>query len=104
MNPLSKNAICQIIRFTDIVQSTSEDDAALEWDVCQLDAGGFPQGKKKPALWVGATYLFTKTCTDPKHALASIKRNKSSAKKKARAQGFKYMDQSLRINHVCRNR
>ena len=46
-------------------------------------------------MWVGATYLFTTSCKDPKNAPATIKikRDKDSAKKKARAQGFRYMDQ-----------
>ena len=34
------------VRFTDIVQSTSEDDAASEWDVYQLDAGVFPRARR----------------------------------------------------------
>jgi hypothetical protein len=33
-------------------------------------------------MWVGATYLFTKSCNDPKNAPATIKRDKDSAKKK----------------------
>ena len=53
----------------------------------------YAQGKRIPAMWVGATYLFTKSCNDPKNAPATIKRDKDSAKKKARAQGFRYMDQ-----------
>ena len=81
------------VRFTDFVQSTSEDDTVSEWDKYLDETGGYAQGKKKPALWVGATYLFTKTCKDPKVAVASIKRDKNDAKKKARAQGFRYMDQ-----------
>ena len=81
------------VRFTDFVQSTSEDDAVSEWDKYLDETGGYAQGKRKPALWVGATYLFAKTCKDPKIAVASIKRDKNDAKKKARAQGFRYMDQ-----------
>ena len=81
------------MRFTDFVQSTSEDDAVSEWDKYLDEAGGYAQGKRKPSLWVGATYLFTKTCKDPKIAVASIKRDENDAKKKARAQGFRYMDQ-----------
>ena len=69
------------------MQNTSEDDVASEWDT-YLDA----QGKRKPSMWVGVTYLFTKSRKDPKIAAASIKRDKTSAKKKARAQGFRYMD------------
>ena len=75
------------------MQSTSEDDAVSEWDKYLDETGGYAQGKRKPALWVGATYLFAKTCKDPKVAVASIKRDKNDAKKKARAQGFRYMDQ-----------
>ena len=80
------------MRYTDFVQSTSEDDAISEWDTYLDEAGGYAQGKRKPAMWVGATYLFTKSCKDPKVAVASIKRDKNSAKNKARAQGFRYMD------------
>ena len=43
-------------------------------------------------MWVGVTYLFTKSCKDPKIAVASMKRDENPAKKKARAQGFRYMD------------
>ena len=75
------------------MQSTSEDDAVSEWDKYLDETGGYAQGKRKLALWVGATYLFAKTCKDPKIAVASIKRDKNDAKKKARAQGFRYMDQ-----------
>jgi len=64
------------------VQSTSEDDAVSEWDTYLDEAGGYAQGKRKPAMWVGATYLFTKSCEDPKVAVASIERHKNSAKKK----------------------
>ena len=81
------------VRFTDFVPSTSEDDAVSEWDEYLDETGGYAQGKRKPSMWLGATYLFTKSCKDPKIAVASIKRDKSSAKKKARAQGFRYMDQ-----------
>ena len=81
------------VRFTDVVQCSSEDEAVSEWDIFRDDAGGVTQGKRRPSLWVGATYLFTKSCQDPKNALASIKRDENSATKKARAQGFRYMDQ-----------
>ena len=64
------------------------------------ESGRLAQGKKHANMWVGATYLFTKGCADPKAALASIKRDKGEAKKKARAQGFSYLDQLLRTNHV----
>ena len=74
------------IRCTDFVQSTSEDDAVSEWDKYLDETGGYAQGKRRPAMWVGATYLFAKTCKDPKIAVASIKRDKNDAKKKARAQ------------------
>ena len=88
------------MRFTDVVQCSSEDEAVSEWDVFRDDTGGIVQGKRRPSLWVGATYLFTKSCQDPKNALASIKRDKNSAKKKARAQGFRYMDQIFE-NQPC---
>ena len=51
--------------------------------------------------WVGTTtYLFPTSCKDPKAAMATIKRDKSGAKKKARAEGFSYMDQ-LFENQPC---
>ena len=88
------------VRFTDVVQCSSEDAAVSEWDLFRDDTGGIVQGKRRPSLWVGTTYLFTKSCQDPKNALASIKRDKNSAKKKARAQGFRYMDQIFE-NQPC---
>ena len=44
-------------------------------------------------LYDAIAYLFSCRCPDPKAALASIKRDKGEAKKKARAQGFSYLDQ-----------
>ena len=64
------------VRFTDFVQSSLEDDAASEWDTFRGDARGYAQGKRKPSMWVGAAYLFTKSCKDAKIALASIKRDR----------------------------
>ena len=75
------------IRFTDVAQCSSEDETASEWDTFRDYAGGVAQGKRRPSMWVGVTYLFTKSCKDPKNALATIKRDKNPAKKKARAQG-----------------
>jgi hypothetical protein len=73
--------------------SSPEGDAISEWDQYVDESGKSTQGKKHANMWVGATYLFTKGCADPKAALASIKRDKGEAKKKARAQGFSYLDQ-----------
>ena len=44
-------------------------------------------------LWTGETYLFPTNCKDPKMAMAGVKRDKNEAKKKARLDGFSYMDQ-----------
>ena len=81
------------IRYTDAMFSSPEGDVIPEWDQYVDESGRLAQGKKHANMWVGATYLFTKSCTDPKAALASIKRDKGEAKKKARAQGFSYLDQ-----------
>ena len=51
-------------------------------------------------LWVGTTYLFTKRCKDPKQALATIKRDKGTAKKQARSENFAYLDQ-LKEDQEC---
>eukprot|EP00435_Cladocopium_sp_Y103_P009439 s1446_g2.t1 len=81
------------IRHTDVMDSSPEGDAVSEWDQYLDENGHQVQGKKHANMWVGTTYLFSKSCKDPKAALASIKRDKGEAKKKARAQGFSYMDQ-----------
>eukprot|EP00435_Cladocopium_sp_Y103_P003005 s701_g1.t1 len=81
------------IRHTDVMDSPPEGDAVSEWDQYLDESGHLVQGKRHANMWVGTTYLFSKHCKDPKAALASIKRDKGEAKKKARAQGFSYMDQ-----------
>ena len=81
------------IRCTDAMFSSPEGDAIPEWDQYLDESGKLNQGKKHANMWVGTTYLFSRNCADPKAALASIKRDKGEAKKKARAQGFSYMDQ-----------
>ena len=50
------------VSFTDVVRCSSVDEAASEWDKFRDDAGGVAQGKRRPSMWVGATYLFTKSC------------------------------------------
>ena len=91
------------IRCTDAMFSSPEGDVIPEWDQYVDESGRLAQGKKHANMWVGATYLFTKSCTDPKAALASIKRDKGEAKKKARAQGFSYLDQ-LFEDQPCMNK
>ena len=81
------------IRFTDVIDGPPGGDVESEWDQFQGEIGNFNQGKKRANLWVGTTYLFSRRCPAPKAALASIKRDKGEAKKKARAQGFSYLDQ-----------
>ena len=54
-------------------------------------------------MWVGTTYSLSRSCKDPKAALASIKRDKGEAKKKARAQCFSYLDQ-LFEDQPCMNK
>ena len=66
-----------------------EFDEIEQWDT--LGTGHNSNSMKEP--WVGTTYLVPTSCKDPKAAMASIKRDKSCAKKKARAEGFSYMDQ-----------
>ena len=85
------------------MQSTSEDDAVSEWDKYLDETGGYAQGERRPAMWVGATYLFAKTCKDPKIAVASIKRDKNDAKKKARAQVSDTWTNCSKINPACPN-
>ena len=51
------------------------------------------KGSSLGESWVGTTYFSPASCKDPKAATATVKRDKSGAKKKARAEGFSYMDQ-----------
>ena len=88
------------IRFTSVMSSPPEGVAAGEWDLYRDETGKSSNNRRLPNMWVGTTYLFSKKCTDPKRALASITRNKGEAKKKARAEGFSYMDQ-LFENQPC---
>ena len=88
------------VRCTVVLQSSSEDDANAQWDLFHDENGAPNQGRKHPSMWVGSTYLFTRQCKDPKRAMASVKRDKNTAKKKARAEGFSYMDQ-LFENQPC---
>jgi hypothetical protein len=85
------------------MDSSPEGVAEAEWDQCQDETGKYSQGKKRASMWVGTTYLFSRSCKDPKAALASIKRDKGEAKKKARAQGFSHVDQ-LFEDQPCMNK
>jgi len=77
------------------------DEESPEWDVYR-DARGEPlPGKRTHDVWTGATYLFSKSYIDPKMAMATIKRDKLPAKK--RAQGFSYMDE-LFPDQPCMNK
>ena len=88
------------IRFTSVMSSPPEGVAAGEWDLYRDETGKSSKNRRLPNMWFGTTYLFSKKCIDPKRALASITRNKGEAKKKARAEGFSYMDQ-LFENQPC---
>ena len=81
---------CQLspYRFTVSASINDESNEQEQWDTM-----GIKQNEKGNSLWVGTTYLFPTSCKDPKAAMASIKRDKNNAKKKARAEGFSYMDQ-----------
>ena len=70
-----------------------EGGAEIQWD-------NIADRKRTPSLWTGVTYLFTKSCGDPKLALAGVTRGKGSAKKAARSQNFSYLDQ-LRNTNAC---
>ena len=58
-----------------------------------------------PFWWTGETYFIDKNVSDPKLAVAAVKktRDKSQAKKAARAQGFTFLDQ-LEENQGCVNK
>jgi len=63
-----------------------------QWDTIGIGSI-MSKGSSLGEPWVGTTYLFPASCKDPKAAMATVKRDKSGAKKKARAEGFSYMDQ-----------
>ena len=79
----------------------SSNDEIPEWDVYRNADGEPLPGKRTDNTWVGSTYLFSESCKDPKMAMASIKRDKLAAKK--RAQGFSYMDELFQ-NQPCMNK
>ena len=79
----------------------SSNDEIPEWDIYRNADGGPLPGKRTDNTWVGSTYLFSESCKDPKMAMASIKRDKLAAKK--RAQGFSYMDELFQ-NQPCMNK
>ena len=66
-----------------------------QWDTIGIGSNVNKGGSLNDS-WVGTTYFFPTSCKDPKAAMATIKRDKSGAKKKARAEGFSYMDQLFR--------
>ena len=88
---------CQLspFRFTNANPIEAESTEHDQWDIL-----GVQSNEKMNSLWVGTTYLFPTSCKDPKAAMASIKRDKNHAKKKARAEGFFYIDQ-LFENQSC---
>ena len=55
-----------------------------------------------PFWWTGETYFIDRSVSDPKVAVAAVKRlrDKGQAKKAARAQGFTFLDQ-LEENQPC---
>ena len=69
----------------------STNEGKPEWDNHCNEMGVPHPGKRTSDCWTGTTYLFSETCKDPHMALATIKRDKLAAKK--RAQGFSYMDE-----------
>ena len=58
-----------------------------------------------PFWWTGGTFFIDKHISDPKMAVAAVKklRDKSQAKKAARAQGFTFLDQ-LEEDQGCVNK
>ena len=58
-----------------------------------------------PFWWTGGTYFIDRCVSDPKMAVAAVKkiRDKSQAKKAARAQGFTFLDQ-LEEDQGCMNK
>ena len=66
-------------------------EATENWDEMYGTRGESNSGES--VLWTGETYLFPTNCKDPKMAMAGVKRDKNEAKKKARLEGFSYMDQ-----------
>ena len=82
---------CELSEHRFTVARTPGGDAFEKWDKMLHHAGG-TEGCKLPDSWTGQTCFFPKNC-DPIAAMASVKRDKTGAKKKARAEGFSYMDQ-----------
>ena len=85
---------CQLtpFRFTNAIPCNNIEHEVEQWDT--MGIGSLNES------WIGTTYFFPTSCKDPKAAMATIKRDKSGAKKKARAEGFSYMDQ-LFENQPC---
>ena len=87
---------CQLapFRFTNAIpcHDTNKDHEVEQWDTIGIGSNT-TQGSSLNETWIGTTYFFPTSCKDPKAAMATIKRDKSGAKKKARAEGFSYMDQ-----------
>jgi len=56
-----------------------------------------------PFWWTGSTYFVDKSTQDPPKALAAAKkiRDKSGAKKAARAQGFSFLDELEQYKPKC---
>ena len=79
----------------------SSNDEVPEWDIYRNADGEPLPGKRTDNTWVGSTYLFSDSCKDPKMAMATIKRDKLAAKK--RAQGLSYMDELFQ-NQPCMNK
>ena len=85
---------CQLspFRFTNAIPCKDESNEIEQWDTIGIGSM-VRDGISMKEPWVGTTYLFPTSCRDPKAAMATIKRDKAGAKKKARAEEFSYMDQ-----------
>ena len=79
-------------RCTVIDASQPGGEAFENWDEFKGSRGD-NYNNNQNSLWTGETYLFPTSCKDPKVAMAGVKRDKNEAKKKARLDGFSYMDQ-----------
>ena len=86
-------------RFTNAIPCNNNENEVEQWDTIGIGSN-VNKGGSLNESWVGTTYFFPTSCKDPKAAMATIKRDKSGAKKKARAEGFSYMDQ-LFENQPC---
>ena len=78
-------------RCTMIDSSQPGGEATENWDEMYGTRGENNSGES--VLCTGETYVFPTNCKDPKMAMAGVKRDKNEAKKKARLEGFSYMDQ-----------